>query len=279
VGALAGKVAFITGAARGQGRADAVRLAQEGARIIGIDICGQIESVTYPMATASDLSETVTLVDDLGGEMVAVRADVRDSDALVAAVSEGVQVFGRLDIVIANAGILIGSSPARDDQAAFRDLIDVNLVGVWNTIEATLPTLLKQDEGGAIVLISSTAGLRGAVTGYGGGAMGYAAAKTGIVGLMRKYANLLAPHSIRVNTIHPTGVDTPMLVGFPEQYQEFIDGLPADSVLRSQGQSNPMPVQVIEPVDVANAVLWLVSDAARYVTGVALPVDAGFTNK
>jgi NAD(P)-dependent dehydrogenase (short-subunit alcohol dehydrogenase family) len=139
--------------------------------------------------------------------------------------------------------------------------------------------MLIQKQGGSIVLTSSTAGLKGAVTGMGGGAMGYAAAKTGIVGLMRKYANLLAPESIRVNSVHPTGVDTPMLVGFHEEYAAFVDRLPEDSDLRNQGQSNPMPVSVIDPVDVSNAIAWLVSDEARYVTGVALPIDAGFSNK
>jgi SDR family mycofactocin-dependent oxidoreductase len=276
---LQGKVAFITGAARGQGRSHAIRLAQEGVDIIGIDICDQVDTVSYPLATRADLNETVSLVEKCGGRMLAATADVRDFDTLKSVVSEGFQTFGRVDIVIANAGILIGASPPPDDRAAFRDLIDINLVGVWNTIEAALPRMLIQKQGGSIVLTSSTAGLKGAVTGMGGGAMGYAAAKTGIVGLMRKYANLLAPESIRVNSVHPTGVDTPMLVGFHEEYAAFVDRLPEDSDLRNQGQSNPMPVSVIDPVDVSNAIAWLVSDEARYVTGVALPIDAGFSNK
>jgi SDR family mycofactocin-dependent oxidoreductase len=276
---LQGKVAFITGAARGQGRAHALRLAQEGVNIIGVDICEQVETVSYPMATEEDLAHTVSLVEGVGQKMHAVKADVRNFDELRKAVSDGVGMFGRLDIIIANAGIVIYGYPPPDNHAAFRDSIDINLVGTWNTIEAGLPTIIEQGQGGSIVLISSTAGLKGTVIGIGGGAMGYAASKTAMVGLMRKYANLLAPHSIRVTSVHPTGVDTPMIVGFDEEYGAFIDQLPADSPLRNQGQSNPMPVGVIDPVDVANAVAWLVSDEARYVTGIALPVDAGFSNK
>jgi SDR family mycofactocin-dependent oxidoreductase len=279
VDGLQGKVAFITGAARGQGRSHAIRLAREGVNIIGVDICDQVATVTYPMATYEDLAHTVSLVEEEGQKMLAFKVDVRDFDSLRAAVVDGVRSLGRLDIVVANAGIMIGASPPPDERAAFRDLIDINLVGVWNTIEAALPFLLDQKSGGSIVLISSSAGLKGTVSGTGGGTMGYAAAKTGIVGLMRKYANLLAPNNIRVNSVHPTGVDTPMLVGFHEQYQDFLARLPKESPHRNRGQSNAMPVPMIESIDVSNAVAWLVSDEARFITGITLPVDAGFSNQ
>lgn len=272
MGTLNGKVAFITGAARGQGRAHAVRLAEEGADIIGIDICDQIDTVAYPMATKDDLTETVSLVEKLGRRMEASVVDVRDADALADAVAHGVRELGRLDIVIANAGIMFqGLAPGRD-HIAFRDAIDVMLVGVWNTIQATLPTLREQGDGGSIILISSVNGLKGMVAGTNGGNFGYAAAKHGIVGLMRMYANLLAPEFIRVNTVHPTGVDTPMLVGFDTS-------MAAANPALADGLGNPMPVGTIEARDVSNAVAWLVSDAARYVTGVTLPVDAGMVNK
>lgn len=267
---LTGKVAFITGAARGQGRAHAVKLAASGADIIAVDICDQIASVPYPMATASDLAETVTAVADAGARIVARTVDVRDRTALAAALTEGISELGRLDIVIANAGIapMVGED-------AWQDVLDVNLTGVFHTVDVAMRPLIAQGEGGSIVLISSVAGL----VGIGApipGALGYVAAKHGIVGLMRAYANFLAPHRIRVNSVHPAGVNTPMidndftrswLDAIPQQHQEGPD------------LSNALPVQALESEDIANAVHWLVSDAARYVTGVALPVDAGFVNK
>ena len=269
---LDGKVAFITGAARGQGRSHAVRLAEEGADIIGLDICGQIDTVSYPMATREDLDETVALVEKLGRRMEPFVVDVRDAQALSDAVHRGVESLGRLDIVLANAGIMFqGLAPGRD-HTAFRDAIDVMLVGVWNTIQAGLPTLLEQDQGGSIVITSSVNGLKGMIAGTNGGNFGYAAAKHGVVGLMRMYANYLAPQRIRVNTVHPTGTDTPMLAGFAES------AAAANSTF-SAGLGNPMPVALIEARDVSNAIVWLVSDEARYVTGITLPVDAGMCNK
>jgi SDR family mycofactocin-dependent oxidoreductase len=272
MGCLEGKVALITGAARGQGRSHAVRLAEEGADIIGVDICGQIETVSYPMATRHDLDETVLMVEKLDRRMLSFVADVRDEQALARAVAEGVAELGRLDIVVANAGIMFQGLPEGQDHTAFRDAIDVMLVGVWNTIQAALPTLLEQGEGGAIVITSSVQGLKGLVPGTNGGNFGYTAAKHGVVGLMRMYANYLAAQSIRVNTVHPTGVDTPMLVDFDKHVSSVDPALLA-------GLANPMPVGRIEAIDVSNAVLWLVSDAARYVTGVTLPVDAGLINR
>ena len=270
MGVLDGKVAFITGAARGQGRSHAVRLAQEGADIIAVDLCDQIASVAYPMATPADLEQTVKEVEALDRRIVARQADVRDREGLTAAFQEGLAELGRLDIVLANAGIAPMALGQADPQQWY-DVIDVNLSGVWNTVEITKQTLIDQGTGGAIVLTSSTAGLKG-ITGDDPGGIGYTAAKHGVVGLMRSYANALAPHSIRVNSVHPTGVNTPMVVNDVMQQWLTESGLEFDNM-------NALPVAMVEAVDISNAILFLVSDAARYVTGVTLPVDAGFMGK
>ncbi|HEY2088152.1 MAG TPA: mycofactocin-coupled SDR family oxidoreductase [Mycobacterium sp.] len=270
-GPLAGKVALITGAARGQGRAHAVRLAADGADIIAVDICAPIASVPYPLATADDLAATVKLVEDTGARIVAKEADVRDRTSLSDAVRAAVDELGRLDIVVANAGI----APMQSGDDGWRDVIDVNLTGVYNTIKASIPALIKQGAGGSIVLISSAAGLAG-VGSPDAGSVGYAAAKHGVVGLMRVYANLLAKQNIRVNSIHPTGVETPMIDN------DFTRGWLAKMAAESDSpgsMGNALPVEVLQPEDIANAVAWLVSDQARYITGVTLPVDAGFLNK
>ncbi|WP_348787309.1 mycofactocin-coupled SDR family oxidoreductase [Leifsonia sp. NPDC080035] len=270
MGVLEGKVAFITGAARGQGRSHAVRLAQEGADIVAIDIAAQIDSVPYPMSSPDDLAETQRLVEALDRRIVTQVADVRDRDALQAAFDAGTAQLGPVDIVLANAGIApMSMHPSVQE---WTDVIATNLTGVYNTVEVAKPSMIERGVGGAIVLTSSTAGL----TGIGGdtpGGLGYTAAKHGVVGLMRAYANYLAPYSIRVNTVHPTGVNTPMVVN--DVMQEFIQADPA----MGQAMANALPVPMVEPVDISNAILWLVSDAARYVTGVTLPVDAGFVNK
>ena len=270
-GPLAGKVALITGVARGQGRAHAVRLASDGADIIGVDICAPIDSVPYPLASADDLAATVKLVEDTGARIVAKEADVRDRASLSDAVQAGIDKLGRLDIVVANAGI----APMQSGDDGWRDVIDVNLTGVYNTIKAAIPTMIKQGSGGSIVLISSAAGLAG-VGSPDAGSVGYAAAKHGVVGLMRVYANLLAKQSIRVNSLHPTGVETPMIDN------DFTRGWLATMAAASDSpgsMGNALPVEVLQPEDIANAVAWLVSDQARYITGVTLPVDAGFLNK
>jgi SDR family mycofactocin-dependent oxidoreductase len=270
-GPLAGKVAFITGAARGQGRAHAVRLAADGASVIAVDLCEQIASVPYPLATPEDLAATVKLVEDTGARIVASQGDVRDRASLTSALQAGLDEFGRLDIVVANAGI----APMQSGDDGWRDVIDVNLTGVYNTIKAAIPTMVKQGTGGSIVLISSAAGLAG-VASPDAGSVGYAAAKHGVVGLMRVYANLLAKQSIRVNSIHPTGVETPMI------NNEFTRGWLAEMAAGSDsagGMGNALPVEVLQADDIANAVAWLVSDQACYITGVTLPVDAGFLNK
>lgn len=275
MGSLDGRVAFITGAARGQGRSHAIRLAGEGADIIGIDICADIPANGYPMAGRDELDETITLVEAAGGKMLGSVADVRDFHAVKAAVDAGVAHFGRLDIVCANAGIAptaFRETSIEEDLDMWAAAIDVNLVGSFHTAKASIPHLIAGERGGAIVFTSSTAGLRG-FGGSQGGGLGYAASKHGVVGLMRTLANALAPHSIRVNTVHPTAVNTmmavnPAMTAFLEHYP---DGGPH--------LQNPMPVSLLEPEDISAAISYLVSDAAKYVTGVTFPVDAGFCNK
>jgi len=269
MGKLDGKVAFITGAARGQGRSHAIRLAQEGADIIAVDICQQIATVPYPMSTPDDLTETAKQVEALDRRIFTAQADVRDTAGLKAAFDAGVAELGPVDIVLANAGI--APMGLHEPRGAWQDVIDVNLTGVFNTVEIAIPSMIERGQGGAIVLTSSTAGING-IGGPTGGGLGYTAAKHGVVGLMRSYANNLAQYSIRVNTVHPTGVNTPMIVN--EAMQEWLEQAGESSAL-----TNALPVPMVEPVDISNAIAWLVSDDARYVTGVTLPVDAGFTNK
>jgi SDR family mycofactocin-dependent oxidoreductase len=274
VGALDGQVAFITGGARGQGRSHAVRLASDGADIVLVDICHNIPSNKYELATPEDLAETVAMVESLDRRVVAAQVDVRDMAQLAEALGRAVAELGRLDIVVANAGIAAMSfdDDARLGDQAFRDVLDVNLGGVWNTCRASIPHLIAGGRGGAMVLTSSTAGIKG-YTGSSGGGMGYTAAKHGVVGIMRALANDLAPHRIRVNTIHPTGVNTMMVVN--PVMQEWISQDPT----RGAHMENALPIDMLEPEDISNAVAFLVSDQARYITGVMLPVDAGFCNK
>lgn len=269
MGRVEGKVAFVTGAARGQGRSHAVRLAGEGADIIAVDLCGQIDTVHYPMSTPEDLEETARQVRAAGRRVTARQADTRDRAALGAAFDAGLSELGRVDIVCANAGIAPMDVDEPDPGQTFRDVVDVNLVGVWNTVRVAAPAMIDAARGGAMVLTSSTAGLKGFGVGTLGGMEGYTAAKHGVVGLMRIFANEFAEHNIRVNTVHPTGVNTPMVVN------EAMDRIFAKYPDMGQAMSNALPVEMVEPVDISNAIVWLVSDEARYVTGVALPVDAG----
>lgn len=268
MGNLEGKVAFITGAARGQGRAHAVRLAAGGADIIALDICQGIDSIDYPNASPADLQETVKLVEDQGRRIIARQADVRDAEAVEKVVADGLAEFGRLDIVIANAGVIRLSGDG-DRRQVFRDIIDVNLIGVWNTIEAALPALIDGGRGGSIVLTSSSAGLKGTGTDRAGG-QAYTAAKRGLVGLMQVWANELAQYSIRVNTIHPTGVATGMVMN------ETMGRLLESGDTAVAAMQNALPIQILMPEDIANAVAFLVSDEAKFITGTAWPLDAGF---
>jgi (+)-trans-carveol dehydrogenase len=274
MGKLEGKVAFITGAARGQGRSHAVRLAQEGADIIAVDLMGPVETVGYPLATQQDMDETVRLVEALDRRIIASKADVRDSAALKAAVDDGVAQLGRLDIVLANAGIASFAPVDEMTDQMWDDMIDINLTGVFKTVRAAVPHLKADGRGGAIVLTSSTAGIKGLAN-----LAHYVAAKHGVVGLVKTLANELAPYMIRVNSVHPTSVDT-MMIHNEQTYAAFRpDKAPSDVTRDDVGEAfqslNALPIQWVEPVDISNAILWLVSDDARYVTGVQLPVDAG----
>ncbi len=267
-----GKVAFITGAARGQGRSHAVRFAEEGADIFAVDICRQIDSVGYPMAGPEDLDETVNLVEKTGRRIVAEQVDVRDFDKLKAVVAEGVSELGRIDFVLANAGILPMVGAQAQEISAFNDAVDVMLKGVHYTIDAALPALLQHGDGGAIVITSSSASLSGMHTRFGmktQGALGYVAAKEGVVGLMRYYANALGEKNIRVNTVHPTGVATPMIIN------EAVNQLMADQPGYEEALANLMPVTLIEVSDISDAMVYLCGRSGRYITGITLPVDAG----
>jgi SDR family mycofactocin-dependent oxidoreductase len=268
--ALSGRVAFITGAARGQGRSHALRLAEAGADIIAVDLCAQLDTVPYPMSTPEDLAETVKEVEAIGRRIVARIADVRDEAALQAAYDAGVAALGPVDIVVANAGIAPLS--IHDVKDAWRDVLDVNLTGVFHTVEVAKTDMVQRGAGGSMVLIGSAAGLSGAMRGTRG-ELGYTAAKHGLTGLVKAYANALAQHSIRVNAVHPTGVATPMLLN--QATGDFFAAKPDEM----SKLANALPVDLVEAQDISHAVLWLVSDEARYVTGVNLPVDAGFSIK
>jgi SDR family mycofactocin-dependent oxidoreductase len=265
-GRVAGKVAFITGAARGQGRSHAIRLAEEGADIIAVDICRDYDTVGYPMATEADLAETVKAVEALDRRIVASTADVRDAAALRAAVDDGVAQLGHLDIVSANAGICTIQTWDDVSPAVWQDTLDTNLTGVWNTMVVSVPHLIAAG-GGSIICTSSTAGIKGLPY-----LAPYVAAKHGVVGIARTMANELAAHKIRVNTVHPTGVDTPMGTG--------LGGLEA-LINRDPNLGpiymNTLPVEIVDPRDISNAVLFLASDEARYVTGLEFTIDAGNT--
>ncbi|MDQ4117092.1 MAG: mycofactocin-coupled SDR family oxidoreductase [Actinomycetota bacterium] len=269
---MEGKVAFVTGAARGQGRAHAVRLAQEGADVIAVDLCAPIESVDkYPLPTPADLDETVAEVERLDRRIVARVADVRDSAALEAALGEGVTQLGGLDTVVANAGIATYGAATDITERQWQDMLDVNLTGVWHTAVAAVPHLRARG-GGSMVFTSSIGGLKGIM-----GVAHYVSAKHGLVGLMRTMANELGKERIRVNTVHPTNVDTHMIQN-PGTWGMFAPGDPnptQEKAMEGFRSLNAIPVPWLDPVDIANAVLFLSSDEARYVTGVALPVDAG----
>ena len=272
-GRVEGKVAFITGAARGQGRSHAVRLAQEGADIIAIDICKQIDSVRIPLSTPEDLAETADLVKGHNRRVYTAEVDVRDYDALKAAVDAGVEQLGRLDIIVANAGI--GNGGATLDKTGERDwtdMIDVNLGGVWKTVKAGVPHILAGGRGGSIILTSSVGGLKAYPhTGH------YVAAKHGVVGLMRTFAVELGQHNIRVNSLHPTNVNTPLFMneGTMKLFRPDLENPGPDDMAVVAQMMHVLPTGWVEPEDVSNAVLFLAGDEARYITGVTLPIDAG----
>lgn len=275
MGRLQGKVALITGAARGIGRAQAVRFAEEGADIIALDVCGPIDTVITPPATPDDLDETARLVTEAGGRIVADIVDVRDTDGMHAATNRGVGLLGGLDIVCATAGITSRAMAADLHENAWKTMIDVNLSGVWRTCRASAPHLIERGAG-SMILTSSIAGLRGLV-----GVAHYTAAKHGVVGLMRSLANELAPHNVRVNTVHPTNVDTRMIQNddVRRAFRPDLDVVTREQFAEAARPMNMLAVPWVEPLDVANACLFLASDEARYITAVTLPVDAGSTQR
>lgn len=276
VGRVAGKVAFITGAARGQGREHAVRLAEEGADIIAVDLCADVEGVVYPGATDDDLDETAALVEKLDRRIVTAKADVRDLAGLRDALQRGIDQLGRPDVVIANAGISGSPAPsALLEETAWQTMLDINLTGVWHTTKVAIPHM-SDGRGGSIILVSSMLGLRG-----GAYMAHYASAKHGVVGLMHSLANELAPQLIRVNSIHPGNIRTPMIDN--EQFHRTLrPDLPnptMDDTAAVIGHFHLLPVPVIEARAVSNAVLFLASDESQYITGAALPIDAGAAAK
>jgi SDR family mycofactocin-dependent oxidoreductase len=275
-GRVEGKVALVTGAARGQGQAHAIRLAEEGADIIAVDICGPIEGVGYAPSTPDDLAATVKLVEETGRRIVASEADVRDYTALEKAIASGVTKLGRLDIVAANAGIATFGAAISIPEASWQTMLDINLTGVWHTVKAAVPHVIAGGNGGSLILTSSAAGLKGFMN-----CAHYTAAKHGVVGLMRTLAQELGPQLIRANTVHPTNVSTKMFLN-DDTYRLFrpdVTEPTEEDVVEVATMMNIMPIPWVDPVDISNAVLFLASDEARYITGVALPVDAGLLTK
>jgi len=265
-GRVEGKVALVTGAARGQGRSHAVKLASEGADIIAVDICEPFPELAYPPARQSDLDQTVKAVEALDRRIVSAVVDTRDAAALTRAVDDGVAQLGRLDIVVANAGICHVAPWDRTTDRMWQDTLDVNITGTWNTVRAGAPHLIAAG-GGSIVLTSSVAGIVGLPF-----LAPYVASKHAVTGLARAFAAELAQHHIRVNSLHPTGVDTPM----GEMGNAFGPAL-ADNPRVGVMLGNMMPVEATQPEDQSNAVLFLASDESRYVTALAMTVDAGAT--
>ncbi|MGV0645721.1 mycofactocin-coupled SDR family oxidoreductase [Mycolicibacterium sp. XJ2546] len=273
-GRVEGKVAFITGAARGQGRSHAIRLAQEGADIIAVDVCKQLSSNSdIPSATPDDLAKTADLVKNLNRRIVTAEVDVRDYDALKTVVDSAAEQLGRLDIVVANAGIGNGGQTLdKTSEDDWRDMIDVNLSGVWKSVKAAVPHILSGGRGGSIILTSSVGGLKPYPhTGH------YIAAKHGVIGLMRTFAVELGQHSIRVNAVCPTNVNTPLFMneGTMKLFRPDLENPGVDDLAVAAQFMHVLPVGWVEPSDVSNAVLFLASDESRYITGLPVTVDAG----
>ncbi|MCV7228949.1 mycofactocin-coupled SDR family oxidoreductase [Mycolicibacterium komossense] len=276
MGQLDGQVAFITGLARGQGRSHAIALAGEGADIIGLDLCGDIDSTTYPGTTSADLVETKRLIEKTGRRAVLSQADVRDYDQVEAAFNHGLEQLGRVDIIIPNAGICAGGKTWDITPPAWREMIDINLTGSWHAVKAAVPTLISQNSGGSVVFIGSTEALKGAEN-----MASYAASKHAITGLMTCLAREVGRYNIRVNSVNPTCVDTNMI------QNEYVWGLfqpdnpkpTRESVEDAFTATHILPVPWMEPIDVSRAILYLVGESGRYITASTLTVDAGFIVK
>ncbi|MTD56066.1 mycofactocin-coupled SDR family oxidoreductase [Amycolatopsis pithecellobii] len=277
-GRFRGRVALVTGAARGQGRTHAVSLAREGAAVVALDLCEQSTRCAVPTASKEDLDETVRLVRDAGGEILPVVADVRDFAQLRAAVDEATQRWRAPDIVVANAGIYSGFRPFWElDQADFADVLNINVLGVWNTVRAAVPGMIEQ-RAGAIVLVSSILGLRGAKN-----LVDYAASKHGVLGMMRTMALELADFDVRVNSVHPTNVDTDLFNNEPTR-RLFVPQPAGKEITREEFEAvakemHPLDAGWVDPQDVTSAVLWLLDPANRFITGSAIAVDAGLMVK
>lgn len=257
-------MAFITGAARGQGRAHAVRMASEGASIVGLDVCAQM-GVGYVGASDADLEETVRLVEDTGGRMLGIKGDVRSAADVDAAVAKGLEEFGRLDVVVANAGIFSFGLLWEISEEQWREMIDVNLTGIFHTLKATVPPLIRQDQGGSIIIVSSVAGLRGVpFAGH------YVAAKHGAVGMCRTLANELGQFRIRVNSIHPAAVDTHM-----NDDPALLELIAEHAHTLAPIFMNSLPYMVMEPEAISEMVAFLASDDSKYMTGAQIPIDMG----
>lgn len=275
MGFLEGKVAFISGVARGQGRSHALRLASLGADIVGIDICRDIPTMNYPNASAADLEQTANDVKALGRRMLAVQADVRDGAAVEAAVDQGYAEFGRLDIVLSNAGIVrLGADPDDGGYGIWQDTLQTNLTGGFHVVWATVPRLIEGGRGGVIILTGSTAGVR-PVSNYSASTLSYTASKWGLVGVCKQLAAALAEHSIRVNVIHPTGVASGMTMN--PAMARLMEQAAAAGGNTISAMQNALPVDILQPGDISDTVEFLVSDKAKWITGVSLPVDAGFS--
>jgi SDR family mycofactocin-dependent oxidoreductase len=276
MGQLDGKVAFITGVARGQGRSHALTLAREGANIIGLDLCAKPSTTAYDGATEEDLQETVRLVKETGADIIAEIADTRDYYQVKAVFDRGIEQFGRIDIVIPNAGICSGAKTWEITPEDWRETIDINLNGVFHTVKAAIPTLISQQQGGSIVFIGSTEALKGAEN-----ISSYAASKHGVTGLMTSLARELGRYNIRVNSVNPTCVDTHMI------NNDFVYGLfrpdldkpTREDVIDTFAGTHLLPVPWMEPRDVSNAILYLVTESGRYITASTLVIDAGFIVK
>jgi SDR family mycofactocin-dependent oxidoreductase len=269
MGELDNTVAVITGAARGQGRSHALALAEQGAHIIAVDICADIDAIPYSLGTKADLDETAQLVRAAGRNVVPVVADVRDLARLQAGVQGAIDELGDIDIVIANAGVVAIGDPDISSEPVFNTIVDTNLKGVWHTMLVTVPSIVRKGRGGSVVLVSSSQGLTGR-GGDGSAAMfAYAASKHGVVGLMRSAANAYAPQKIRVNSVHPSGVATPMILN------DFVVNRMMENPNPAVSQMLLPDVPLVEAQDVTEAVLWLAGPRSRYVTGVSIPVDAG----
>lgn len=266
---FAGKVAFVTGAARGQGRAEAVKFASEGADVIAVDACSEFASTSYPGATAADLAETTRLVEETGRGIVATAVDTRDFDGLAAALKAGTDLFGRLDIVVANAGICSGRRSWKITAEQWQETIDVNLTGTFNTAKAAIPYLIEQGAGGAMVFTSSVSGSKGAPF-----VAHYVASKYGVTGLAKAMANELGQHKIRVNTLHPAGVRTGMDMSI-----DMGPLLAQHAHTLAPIFMNTLPYHVIEPAEIADVVAWVCSDEARHLTGAQVPIDIGNLNR